>query len=315
MAIDPKEFRNALGSFATGVTIITTHSELQGDAGVTANSFNSVSINPPLVLWSIAKTSGSLKAFTGADHFAVHILAVDQQELSNRFAQRGADKFADLTVQRGDGYVPLLEGCSARFQCRSAYQYEGGDHVIIVGEVIAHDHRSAPPLLFHGGRYAQTAAADSGGDGSDPTGLGHLLQRSYFHLLTPVRDERERLGIDLHDHYVLSVLLAGSRTIAEVDGVIGYTGVRATESLANDLVARGLASSISTARGVVLQLTEKGHQAMIGIAAATQAVEAEAMLSLGANDLHLLKKLLGRISASFASDAPVTQHMDVLSQH
>ena len=114
-AIDAREFRNALGSFTTGVTIVTTRDASGHDVGLTANSFNSVSLDPPLVLWSLAKSSTSLSAFVEAKHFAVHILAADQEPLSNRFATRGADKFAGLQIERGEGGMPLLHGCAARF--------------------------------------------------------------------------------------------------------------------------------------------------------------------------------------------------------
>ncbi len=152
--IDGQHFRGALGAFATGVTIVTTCDEQGNDVGLTANSFNSVSLDPPMVLWSLSKHAGSLPAFQGNAHFAVHVLALDQQALSDRFAKRGADRFAGLELGRGVGGVPLLQGCSARFECRTAFQHEGGDHVIFVGEVLAFDHFEQAPLVFHGGSYA-----------------------------------------------------------------------------------------------------------------------------------------------------------------
>ena len=154
--IRTRQFRNALGAFATGVTIVTTRSHAGEDIGLTANSFNSVSLEPPMVLWSLAKSSQSLPAFLESGHFAVHVLASSQEELSLTFATRGADKFAGLVLERGKGEIPLLGGCSARFQCRTAFNYEGGDHVIFVGEVQAFDHFNRPPLVFHSGRYAVT---------------------------------------------------------------------------------------------------------------------------------------------------------------
>ena len=134
--IDIREFRNALGSFTTGVTIVTTCDQQGQDVGMTANSFNSVSLDPPLVLWSLAKSSGSLPAFANAEYFAVHILAADQEPLSNVFAKKGAATFAGLAVGRRHGGVPLLDHCSARFECRTAYRYEGGGHEIIVGQMV-----------------------------------------------------------------------------------------------------------------------------------------------------------------------------------
>lgn len=154
---DPKQFRQALGAFTTGVTIVTTRGADGQDYGLTANSFNSVSIDPPMVLWSISKGSSSAHAFTEGAEFAVHILATDQEPLSNRFAKSSADKFAGLELQRGPSDIPLLAGCSARFQCKTTYQYEGGDHIILVGEVLAFDRFEKAPLVFHSGAYRRLA--------------------------------------------------------------------------------------------------------------------------------------------------------------
>src|SRR5438874_864278 len=126
--IDTRQFRSALGSFTTGVTIVTTRDRSGQDIGLTVNSFSSVSLEPPLVLWSLAKSAASHPAFLEAKYFAVHILAADQEQTSNRFSQRGADKFLGLQCARGHGGIPLLEGCAARFECASAFRHEGGDH-------------------------------------------------------------------------------------------------------------------------------------------------------------------------------------------
>lgn len=149
-----RQFRTALGAFATGVTIVTTRDADERDIGLTCNSFNSVSLDPPMVLWSLAMSARSLPAFVAASHFAVHVLSAHQEELSLRFATRGSEKFAGLAVERGAGQVPLLDGCSARFQCRTAFRHEAGDHMIFVGEVEAFDHSDLPELLFHRGRYS-----------------------------------------------------------------------------------------------------------------------------------------------------------------
>lgn len=107
-----------------------------------------------MVLWSLARSSRNLSAFLAATHFAVHVLAADQEALSLKFATRGAEKFTGLDVERGPGQVPLLSGCSARFLCRTAFRHEAGDHMILVGEVETFDYSDRPELLFHRGRYA-----------------------------------------------------------------------------------------------------------------------------------------------------------------
>lgn len=152
---DHREFRDALGCFPTGVAIVTAPDRAGGYVGVTANSFNSVSLDPPLVLWSLAKASRSREAFLEAGWFAINILCATQVELSRRFAKMGLDKFAGVATVPGLGGVALLPGSAARFQCRTYAVYEGGDHEIFVGEVVDFDYSGRAPLVFHRGDYAR----------------------------------------------------------------------------------------------------------------------------------------------------------------
>jgi len=148
------EFRKALGMFATGVTVVTARGPDGGLVGLTANSFNSVSLAPPLVLWSLSTRAGSMPAFTRGSHYAIHILASEQKELAERFASKDIDRFAGLRLREGAGGAPVLEGAAAVFECFNRSQYEEGDHVIFVGEVERCEHRAgAQPLIYHGGRY------------------------------------------------------------------------------------------------------------------------------------------------------------------
>lgn len=146
-----RDLRNALGRFATGVTLVTTMTP-NGPLGMTVNSFASVSLHPPLVLWSPARISERFPAFEAASHFAVHVLARDQQPLAERFARSG-DDFSGVAYGRGAGGVPLIEGTAARFECRHAAQYDGGDHLIMVGEVLSIREADVAPLLYHRGHY------------------------------------------------------------------------------------------------------------------------------------------------------------------
>ena len=161
---DPSAFRSALGSFATGVTIVTARDGDGSPVGLTASSFNSVSLDPPMVLWSLSLHSGSLPTFRDAENWAVHVLAADQQAMSDRFATPGLDKFAGLALADGPEGAPLIEGCAARFGCRARFEYEGGDHAIFLGEVVDFDRREAEPLIYHGGRYGRIMRAPSGAD-------------------------------------------------------------------------------------------------------------------------------------------------------
>ncbi len=152
---DKTAFRRALGSFATGVTIVTTLDADGDPVGVTASSFNSVSLDPPLVLWSLARASLSRDAFIDSGHFAIHILTAAQQDLSNLFAKSGADKFGGLDWAPGALKSPILTEHAAVFECKTRHQYDGGDHIIMVGEVTAFEARDEAPLLFHDGQYAE----------------------------------------------------------------------------------------------------------------------------------------------------------------
>lgn len=161
---DPQSFRNALGSFVTGVTIVTARDETGAPVGLTANSFNSVSLDPPMVLWSLSLYSGSLPVFRTAESWAVHVLAADQQAMSDRFATPGVDKFAGLELADGSEGAPLIDGCAARFGCRARFEYEGGDHAIFLGEVVDFDQRDADPLIYHSGQYGRVMRLPTGAD-------------------------------------------------------------------------------------------------------------------------------------------------------
>src|SRR3954447_19209893 len=147
-----QEFRAALGMFATGVTIVTARTPDGQVLGLTANSFNSVSLDPPLVLWSLATAAASLEAFRAGSHYAINILSAEQKTLAERFALKGADRWTGVEFTRGTGDAPLITGAVATFECFNRSRYEEGDHVIFVGEVERCTWRpGATPLLFHGG--------------------------------------------------------------------------------------------------------------------------------------------------------------------
>ena len=153
-AFSKAEFRTALGMFATGVTIVTARTASGVLVGLTANSFNSVSMAPPLVLWSLAQTAASMEAFSTGSHYAINILSADQQELARQFATKGVDRFAGVGYQLGRAGAPLIDGAAATFECFNRSRYEEGDHVIFVGEVERCAHRpGASPLLYHGGKF------------------------------------------------------------------------------------------------------------------------------------------------------------------
>lgn len=150
-----RQLRDVLGHFATGVTLITTYDGREPH-GLTANSFSSVSLEPPLALFSLARSADCFDAFQTAETFGVNVLGADQQALSSRFATKDADKWSGVAWELGPGGCPLLvEGAIATFECRQVARHDGGDHIIHVGEVIEFEARSdGPPLLFFRGAYA-----------------------------------------------------------------------------------------------------------------------------------------------------------------
>lgn len=156
-SFDSRALRDALGEFATGVAVVTTRDAEGAPVGVTINSFASVSLEPPLVLWSLGLQSPTRQAFESCRHYAINVLAADQAEHSIRFSQNLEDRFAGIEFDAGASEVPLLRGCSAWFECRNEVRYPGGDHVILVGYVEAVRREPKPPLVFHGGRYRSLA--------------------------------------------------------------------------------------------------------------------------------------------------------------
>ena len=156
--VTQQDFRSALGQYATGITIITALDAENGPIGMTANSFASVSLDPPLVLWSVDKSSPLYAGFAATSHYAVHILDEGQQSLSHRFADDDVDKFEGLNIGSGINDLPLLEQHIALLQCEVVDRHEAGDHLILIGHVLDIQHESKDPLLFFSGDYRRLQA-------------------------------------------------------------------------------------------------------------------------------------------------------------
>ena len=152
---DPLQLRRALGSFGTGVTVVSTLAAGGGLVGVTANSFSSVSLDPPIVLWSLNRRSTSLAAFDACGRFVVNVLGLDQVAESRRFATSQPDKFDGVAHRRGLAGLPVLHGATASFECSTVQRLEVGDHILFLGRVEAFEHRHGAGLLYCQGRYAQ----------------------------------------------------------------------------------------------------------------------------------------------------------------
>ncbi|WP_323764819.1 p-hydroxyphenylacetate 3-hydroxylase reductase component [Marinovum sp.] len=265
--IDPKAFRRALGNFATGVTIITARAPDGTQVGVTASSFNSLSMDPPLILWSSMKDAKSCAIFESASHFAVNILASDQIEMSNHFARRQEDKFASVDYHEGLGGAPVFDGCAGRFQCETYDKLDGGDHWIFVGRVVKFDDFGRAPLCFHQGSYAmvfnhpEAFPKTDKSPQADPD-RGRMGKHSFFLMLRAVRAYQERyrpkletLGLSVIEARVLLVLkdLAGQ----SADELVVHLHAPVTEAHAAlvNLEDRGLVA----VTGDTYDLTEPGH--------------------------------------------------------
>ena len=307
--IDGKQFRNALGRFATGVTVVTACDTEDGFVGTTASSFNSVSMDPPLILWSIDKGARSLPAYQNAEHFVVNVLAADQVSMSNHFARQQADKFVDINYDLNERGVPVLPGCSAVFHCKNRFQYEGGDHIIIVGEVEQFDASERNSLLFHGGSYAVsekhpvTAPA-----GAEPEPefrsfaddyLEYLLARSFYqmHLKMASVLKAQELG-DLEFRIMASLSGLGD---CDITTLAHYTVLseRELDQPMQSLQARGLLSNEASR----ISLSDAGHDKLLPLLADTRANEAEALGTFSAQEALTLKSALRRI-IDWTSEVP-----------
>ena len=153
---DSRHFRNALSQFATGVTVITTRLPNGAFLGLTASSFNSVSLDPPLVLWSLSQGASSMPVFTDNSHYVINVLAGDQIALAERFAMRIENRFDGVEFDLSSTGLPILKGAAAWFECHNRSRYPEGDHVIFVGEVERCDTQPQSVLVFHNGKFVST---------------------------------------------------------------------------------------------------------------------------------------------------------------
>jgi 3-hydroxy-9,10-secoandrosta-1,3,5(10)-triene-9,17-dione monooxygenase reductase component len=295
-------FRNALGSFATGVTVVTARAADGTDVGVTANSFNSVSLDPPMILWSIGKNSSSLAAFMEAENFAVHILSSEQEHLSGQFAKSGSDKFAGVAIERGRGDVPLLMGCAARFQCRMAFRHEAGDHYILVGEVDDFDHDGRAPLAFHAGRYGMFIRNEPSAAGQGPTEealLSELLVRAEDGLIRQIEVELSEAEISLPEFEVLRSVSDGAPSVEELEEMAGPGQDTAILVLVEDLAERGL---VLAPEGGSITLTDEGETALVSVTEEIGSIEQAALSALSPHEAMLFRRFLTKIVDSLEAE-------------
>lgn len=320
---DLRRFRAALGTFGTGVTVVTAQGPDGEPVGVTANSFSSVSLSPPLVLWSLSKGAWSLPAFTAASGWNVHVLSCDQEDLSARFARTGANKFSGLSYQSSAvNGAPLLHNCCARFQCRTRFVYEGGDHMILVGEVLEYDTGSAHPLLFVTGQYAVATkrSASLGGPIQDVTStdlftenlLGFLLGRAHYLYMHGFRAVLDELGVADADFFILSLLaLRGPMKHSEIAEHLVITGISVDAPAMRALCTRHLLSP--TADGY--ELSPSGEEAIFRIIAACKSLEIDMTSRMGRFETDVLRNLLKSAIATLDPGLPLVWKDSPRSAH
>jgi 4-hydroxyphenylacetate 3-hydroxylase, reductase component len=296
---DQRAFRRALGQFATGVAVMTASA---GDklAGVTANSFSSVSLDPPLVLWSLERNAQSLPIFREASHFAVNVLAANQVALSTGFARPGADKFAETAWRPGHGGAPLIEGVAAWFECGRDAEHEGGDHLILIGRVERFTRFDREVLLFAHGRYglavdhpaidvARRTLIESGDPHPLDDFLLPLMFRAYEHLSGAFEQHREAEGLTINQSRILACLAARPGSSIEALSRLSFVGLATTEDAVATLFADGLATMRPPG---VLDITAQGRSRLAGIVTRARAFEAEKLAGIPAADLAGLRRAL-----------------------
>jgi 3-hydroxy-9,10-secoandrosta-1,3,5(10)-triene-9,17-dione monooxygenase reductase component len=308
-AFDGRALRNALGNFATGVTVITARTPAGETVGVTANSFNSVSLDPPLVLWSLARKSRSLPAYLAADHFAVHVLAADQVPLSQRFATPMENRYAGIEFRTGAGGAPLLEGCAARFQCKAVHRYEGGDHLIIVGEVVAFDASGRAALLYYKGGYAVSAThpltrptdPDIVPGGFVDDYVNYLLRRCSQRFQRHFEPVLNRYDVNHYEWRVLALLSDRDGRSLEELAAPAMVPVQRMIGVLDGLQAKDRVRAAGLA-AVRYRLTPAGAELAMRLRAEAKAHEADVLSVGSADEGRALKDAVRRLS-SWLSDA------------
>jgi flavin reductase (DIM6/NTAB) family NADH-FMN oxidoreductase RutF/DNA-binding MarR family transcriptional regulator len=299
--VETDGFRRSLAEFATGVTVIAT--SVGGQRfGLTSNSFASVSLEPPLVLWSIRRESKSFAAFAACSHFAVNILAEDQIGLSQHFARSGPDKFRDLDCHAGEGGAPLFAGVAAAFECACSQTYDAGDHLILIGEVLRYSRYDRQPLLFVKGRYAVSADHPDtrvfAGDGKagqledgEERVLSNLMIRAYSAIASRLERGRQTAGLGLtlmQARLLRAAATSPDRTLDELLPEL-FLDFNASRNLLESVVSLGLVAVDGRGR---VRLTVEGEERLHAIVAHAHANEEILFQGIADTDLATVRRVL-----------------------
>ena len=296
-------YRRCLGQFATGVTVVTAR---DGDqlVGMTANSFSSVSLEPPLVLWSVKRGSPSYEAFAGASNFAINILSREQTHISNHFGKSGAEKFRDVPWLPGEAGVPLLKGVISTLECQRVNRVDGGDHLIIIGEVLRFARYNREPLLFVQGHYGSAA------DYPDPNGettfyrkpsngpmnefMTSLAYRAFGVLSDALERDRQTEGLTLPQTRLMTAIdsMPGS-TITELLPAL-HLGHNIARFIVEELRTSGFIAVDGKGRFSLTPLGAERNGALLSRARST---EAAILFLLPENDVSAARRVLAAIAS------------------
>lgn len=305
-ADDTRMFRRCLGSFGTGVAVIT--SEAAGvKVGVTVNSVASVSLDPPLVLWSISRNSRSFDIFNNSEGFAINILDKSQIGISQRFSSSEEDKFAGVDYLSGTTGMPLLAGAIAHIECKKEAAFNGGDHVILLGKAVNVTRSSGDPLLFVQGRYViasshpdvpTQAEISAQPDGTTPQdGLIPLVFEVHHLLSEKFEEHRQAEGMGPVVARILAVLDRSDRLSAEAVGKRAYTGVREAEDALTELVGRG---HVDVTAGGEYGLTNSGKERREAIRARWKEFQRSETEGIGPGEMAIVTKALTKLLGNTA---------------
>ena len=302
-------FRAALGQFATGVTVVTTRAQNGDRIGLTANSFNSASLDPPMVLWSLKNDSANFGVFAEASHFAVNVLAADQVDVSQRFSREVEDRFAGLDCSEGAGRAPIIAGCAATFQCRNVHRYSGGDHAIFVGEVLDFEVNDRTPLVFHRGGYTVTLTRpEDGPDDSEIAGgyvddfLLPLLARAYRLFGLPFYEHLNEQNIPRDEWRVLATLSDQSCTRDELSWIIRMPDDILDRTLASLQEQEMIAPDKPRVEGGPPRLvcTQRGSRTVVKLLAVAKGREADVLADFPELEQQDFKRMLRSMIARLA---------------
>ena len=297
-AVDGRAFRRCLGQFATGVTVMTAQHGAER-AGMAVNSFAALSLEPPLVLWSIRRSSASLPVFARSEHFAVNVLAGEQVDVANLFATPGVDKFAAAQWSPGRTGSPVLAGTIATMECAREQVIEGGDHLLLVGRVLHFEHRVGEPLLFAQGRYAlsqehpaalqaATAQRPFAAAGDPECSLLRLLYFTSHEMSARFDAQRRDAGLTVGQFRVYGWLRSQPRTLEQLKRVT-YLGDSGAEDTLAELMERG---HVARDADGVYSLTPAGRETSLASRERVRRFEEAALRDIAPADLEATRRVL-----------------------